>query len=247
MADRVVETVDLSRDYRVGPHTVHALAGLSLTIRHGEFVSVMGPSGSGKSTCMHLLGCLDTASSGRYLFDGEDVSRLSRDELAATRNRKVGFVFQSFNLLPRATALRNVELPLMYGSCSRGERRDRARAALEAVSLSHRADHRPTQLSGGEMQRVAIARALVNDPILLLADEPTGALDTRTGGEILALFQRLNEGGLTVIVVTHDPDVAKFADRILHFRDGRMIGDGAVSEVPPAGGAAAAVGVGRPA
>lgn len=225
-----IETEGLSRSYEVGGHTVRALDDFSVRIAPGAFVAVMGPSGSGKSTCMHLLGCLDTPSDGRYVFDGEDVSRLDTDMLAATRSAKVGFVFQAFNLLPRATALRNVELPLIYGGCPRGERRDRAAAALESVGLSHRAGHVPSQLSGGEMQRVAIARALVNDPVLLLADEPTGALDTRTGIEIMTLFQRLNAGGLTIVVVTHDPEVGRFAERILRFRDGRLTGDEAVTE-----------------
>lgn len=226
MAEPIIATDSLSRDYHIGPHVIHALRDFSVTIARGEFVAIMGPSGSGKSTSMHLLGCLDTPTEGRYVFDGEDVSRFDRDRLADTRNRKIGFVFQSFNLLPRATAQRNVELPLMYARTPRQGRTAKAAAALEAVGLADRAHHMPTQLSGGQMQRVAIARALVNDPVLLLADEPTGALDTRTGVEIMAVFQRLNEQGITIIVVTHEADVARFARRILRFRDGHLVADG---------------------
>jgi putative ABC transport system ATP-binding protein len=230
MPASIIRTENLSKDYRVGPHIVHALAGVSVAVERGEFVAIMGPSGSGKSTCMHLLGCLDTPSAGRYVLDGEDVSRLSRNGLAGTRNRKIGFVFQSFNLLPRATALANVELPLMYTRLPRGERHKRAHAALAAVGLADRTHHLPTQLSGGQMQRVAIARAIVNEPLVVLADEPTGALDTRTGVEIMALFQSLNERGITIVVVTHEPDVARFARRVLRFRDGRMVADEAVEK-----------------
>ena len=225
MAGPIVRTEALTKDYRIGAHVVHALRGVSVEIGRGAFLAIMGPSGSGKSTCMHLLGCLDSPSSGRYVFDGEDVSRLDRDRLADLRNRKIGFVFQSFNLLARTNAQRNVELPLLYAGIGRKERRERAAAALETVGLTDRRHHLPTQLSGGQMQRVAIARAIVNDPVMILADEPTGALDTRTGLEILALFQRLNERGITVVVVTHDPDVARFAGRLLRFRDGQAVGD----------------------
>lgn len=230
MSGWIMETKNLCKEHRLGPETVYALTDLNVQVAHGEMVSIMGPSGSGKSTCMHLLGCLDTATSGEYFFDGVDVAKLSRDELAETRNEKVGFVFQSFNLLPRATALQNVELPMMYARCDRTERRKRAASALESVGLGHRMDHAPTQLSGGEMQRVAIARALVNEPRLLLADEPTGALDSRTGIEILALFQTLNERGITVCLVTHDAEVAQYAQRILRFRDGRLIADEQVAK-----------------
>ncbi len=220
-----IETEGLGKDYRVGPSKVRALRDLTVSIGEGEFVAIMGPSGSGKSTCMHLLGCLDTPSAGRYVLAGQDVSQLDSDGLAETRNRQIGFVFQSFNLLPRATALSNVELPLAYGASPRQQRSARAAEALEAVGLSDRAHHLPTQLSGGQMQRVAIARAIVNRPLLLLADEPTGALDSRTGVEILKLFQELNADGISVIMVTHEAEVAGFARRVLQFRDGRLVSD----------------------
>jgi putative ABC transport system ATP-binding protein len=221
----IIATEDLGKDYHLGPHTVHALRGVSVAIEPGEFVAVMGPSGSGKSTFMNLLGCLDRPTTGRYWLDGQDVARLSRDQLATVRNAKIGFVFQQFNLLPRTSALENVELPLLYGGVSARERRQRARARLDAVGLAEREHHHPSQLSGGQQQRVAIARALVNDPAVILADEPTGNLDTRTSVEIMALLQRLNRDGLTIVLVTHEQDIATYASRRLVFRDGRLRGD----------------------
>ncbi len=226
----VIVTEELVKNYQLGPHVVHALRGVSLAIEAGDFVAVMGPSGSGKSTFMNLLGCLDTPTAGRYLLDGVDVGGLSRDDLARIRNTKVGFVFQQFNLLPRTTAVENVELPLLYaGGAARG-RRERALERLRQVGLGDRASHHPSQLSGGQQQRVAIARALVNDPTVLLADEPTGNLDTRTSVEILALMQRLNRQGITIVLVTHEPDISAYAGRILTFRDGRLLRDERVAE-----------------
>ena len=221
----VIVTEGLTKDYHVGPHVVHALRGVSVSVARGEFLAVMGPSGSGKSTFMNMLGCLDTPTNGRYLIDGEDVAGLGRDALAGIRSRKIGFVFQTFNLLARTTALENVELPLLYTDIPARERRARARRRLADVGLADREHHQPSQLSGGQQQRVAIARALVNDPTVILADEPTGALDTRTSLEIMALLQSLNREGMTIIVVTHEADVAAHAHRVLSFRDGRLIRD----------------------
>jgi putative ABC transport system ATP-binding protein len=230
METPLIETQGLTKDYLLGTQIVHALRGVSVTVRPGEMVAVVGPSGSGKSTFMTIVGCLDSPTAGRYLLDGRDVSGLDDDELARIRNEHIGFVFQQFNLLPRITALTNVELPLLYADAGAVERHTRAWAKLEAVGLGPRADHRPAQLSGGEQQRVAIARALVNDPLLLLADEPTGNLDTRTSVEIMAILQGLHRSGLTIVLVTHEPDIARHTERILHFRDGQLTGDEVVAE-----------------
>jgi putative ABC transport system ATP-binding protein len=221
----VIVTEGLTKDYRLGPHVVHALRGVSVSVARGEFLAVMGPSGSGKSTFMNVLGCLDTPTEGKYLIEGEDVAGLGRDALAGIRSRKIGFVFQTFNLLARTSALENVELPLLYSKIPARERRLRAKKKLADVGLANREHHHPSQLSGGQQQRVAIARALVNEPTVILADEPTGALDTRTSLEIMALLQNLNREGMTIVVVTHEPDVAAHAGRVLTFRDGRVIHD----------------------
>jgi putative ABC transport system ATP-binding protein len=220
MADHVIETHDLTKIYKMGEVEVKALAGVSINVESGELISIMGPSGSGKSTLMNILGCLDHPTEGEYILDGERVSDLRDDKLAIIRNRKVGFVFQSFNLLPRATALANVELPLRYAGISRG-RSERAKAVLESVGLAARIHHKPTELSGGQQQRVAIARALVNDPAILMADEPTGNLDSKSGREIMELILKLNrDDGKTIIIVTHDPSVAAQTNRVIQLRDG---------------------------
>jgi putative ABC transport system ATP-binding protein len=234
----LVRLESVTRRYPIADVEVLALSGVSLEIEQGEWVGIVGPSGSGKSTLLNLLGTLDRPSSGRYFLDGQPVESLDDDELAAIRNEKLGFVFQSFNLLPRETALSNVELPLIYARVARTERRARARAALERVGLGDRLDHVPSQLSGGQQQRVAIARALVNEPLLLLSDEPTGALDSRTGREVLELFAELHENGMTVVIVTHDPKVAESAARVITVQDGRIASDGrraAHSEVVASG------------
>ena len=215
-------TEDLWKTYEMGGEKLHALRGIDLTIRRGEYVAIMGPSGSGKSTLMNLIGCLDTPTSGKYWLAGRLVSELGDDDLAAIRNQEIGFVFQTFNLLPRASALHNVELPMIYNGTPAEERLARAKCALEAVDLGTRMLHKPNELSGGQRQRVAIARALVNSPSIVLADEPTGNLDTKTGDEIMALFARLHGQGNTIIVVTHENDIARRADRIIHVRDGKV-------------------------
>jgi putative ABC transport system ATP-binding protein len=218
----LIETVDLWKTYRMGDEEIHALRGVSLQIERGEYVAIMGPSGSGKSTLMNLIGCLDTPSKGRYLLNEKEVSQMNDNELAQIRNEEIGFVFQTFNLLPRASALQNVELPLIYGGVAARERHERARVALDKVELTSRMSHRPNELSGGQRQRVAIARALVNNPSILLADEPTGNLDSKTGAEIMGLFSRLHQSGNTIILVTHEPDIAAFAHRTIHLRDGQI-------------------------
>ena len=221
----LIETVDLWKTYLMGSEEIHALRSVTITIERGEYVAIMGPSGSGKSTLMNLIGCLDTPSKGSYLLNGKQVGQMNDNELARIRNEEIGFVFQTFNLLPRATALHNVELPLVYAGVAAKERQKRARQALEKVELATRMSHRPNELSGGQRQRVAIARALVNNPSILLADDPTGNLDSKTGSEIMGLFERLHKAGNTILVVTHEPDVAAFAYRSIHLRDGQVEND----------------------
>jgi len=215
----------LVKNYYMGDFTVHALRGVSVSIPHGSFVAIMGPSGSGKSTFMNIVGCLDKPTTGKYYLDDVDISSLDRDELAEIRNRKVGFVFQQFNLLARTSALENVELPLLYSDAPKAEFKKRAMEALESVGLADRFDHHPSQLSGGQQQRVAIARSLICKPQLILADEPTGALDSKTSVEIMAIFQRLNATGMSVVIVTHEPDIAHYSDRIIMFKDGHILSD----------------------
>jgi putative ABC transport system ATP-binding protein len=228
--NEIIKTDHLRRTFQVGSEKVHALKGISFAVHTGEFVSIMGASGSGKSTLLNIMGCLDRPTEGEYFIDGIAVSRRSRDELSTLRNRKIGFIFQSYNLLPRTSALENVELPLLYNSTvSSRERRAKAVEALEQVGLQDRMMHTPNQLSGGQQQRVAIARALVNDPVILLADEATGNLDTRTSYEIMSLFQQLNREGKTIAFVTHEPDIAVFTGRTIQLRDGHIVGDTAVS------------------
>ncbi|MEY4501416.1 MAG: hypothetical protein RIS52_1306 [Pseudomonadota bacterium] len=221
----LLETRDLVKDYVVGDETVHALNGVSVTIERGEFVAIMGTSGSGKSTFMNMVGCLDVPTAGSLALDGVDTRQLDSDALADIRNKKIGFVFQQFNLLNRTTALDNVAVPLIYAGVGMTERRARAAQKLGAMGLANRLDHTPAKLSGGQQQRVAIARALVTDPLMLLADEPTGALDTQTSEDIMAIFQSLNDDGITVVIVTHEADIASYAARQIHFRDGRVIDD----------------------
>ncbi len=230
----LIETRDLWKTYVMGDEEIHALKGVSISIERGEYVAIMGPSGSGKSTLMNLIGCLDTPSKGTYLLNNKEVSLMNDNELARIRNEEIGFVFQTFNLLPRATALHNVELPLVYAGMGKTERLAQAKSAIEKVELTHRMTHKPNELSGGQRQRVAIARALVNNPSILLADEPTGNLDSKTGVEIMALFARLHEAGNTIIVVTHEADIAAYAHRVIAIRDGEVAKDIKQTPVNPA-------------
>jgi putative ABC transport system ATP-binding protein len=224
----VIRTYDLWKTYVMGDQEIHAVSGVDVEIRRGEYVAIMGPSGSGKSTLMNLIGCLDTPTKGEYYINGRLVSTMTDDELARIRNKEIGFVFQTFNLLPRASSLHNVELPLIYSGMPAAQRLERAKKALKQVDLQARMDHKPNELSGGQRQRVAVARALVNDPSILLADEPTGNLDTATGNEIMALFERLHQDGNTIVLVTHEHDIAMHAHRIIHVRDGKVEKDEAV-------------------
>ena len=224
MTDSIV-LKDVVKTYWMGDTEVRALAGISLAIEAGEFTAIMGPSGSGKSTLMNILGCLDRPTSGSYLLDGDEVATLNDDQLAITRNKKIGFVFQNFNLLARMSALQNVALPMTYAGMERKDRLEKARLALERVGLGDRVNHKPNELSGGQRQRVAIARSLVNEPTIILADEPTGNLDTKSGDEIMAIFCELNQQGRTVVLVTHEPDIAAYTRRVVHFRDGKIVED----------------------
>ncbi|MET3292167.1 ABC transporter ATP-binding protein [Brevibacillus fluminis] len=226
----VIEIEELKKIYTIGDQEIQALRGVNLTIEEGDFVAIMGPSGSGKSSMMNVIGCLDKPTSGEFYLDGFPVSEAHDDDLAVIRNQKIGFVFQNFNLLPRTSAVENVELPLLYGGVSAKERRERAIASLVSVGLGNRLHNKPNELSGGQQQRVSIARALVNNPVILLADEPTGALDTRTSIEIMNIFQQLNEAGKTIILVTHEPDIAEYAKRIVRFRDGQIIANELVTQ-----------------
>jgi putative ABC transport system ATP-binding protein len=235
----LIDIRDITKVYEMGEEKVHALSGVTLGVERGEYLGIMGPSGSGKSTLMNLIGCLDTPTSGSYVLNGSEVARMTDDELAAIRNQEIGFVFQTFNLLPRTNALQQVELPLVYSGLSRRERRERATRALEAVGLADRMSHHPNELSGGQRQRVAVARALVNDPSILLADEPTGNLDSQTGNEIMALFDELNSRGNTIVLVTHEEDIAAHAHRIVRLLDGKIRDDGPNLRPAPRLGAAA--------
>ncbi len=238
----LIDIRDITKVYEMGEEKVHALSGVSLGVERGEYVAIMGPSGSGKSTLMNLIGCLDTPSSGSYILNGKEVARMTDDELAAIRNQEIGFVFQTFNLLPRTSAMQQVELPLVYGGLSRKDRRDRAVKALHAVGLADRMAHTPNEMSGGQRQRVAIARALINDPSILLADEPTGNLDSQTGAEIMALFDELNARGNTIVLVTHEEDIASHARRIVRLKDGKIRDDQVNDRYVPGAARAAASG-----